>query len=322
MWWIWPHLRRLWAAAGTLAAGLVVSYLSSFSNRLLLPNQQTAWKLLSDHRWWLGSALMALAIASVFAERGYRRYESRAPRPLHTRRRPMRERLGRLFGRSRPVVATAAAGPPTMVGRDAELARLGECFAEVKSGKRQVVFVAGEPGIGKTALVRSFAESIARDGEVRIGHGQCVEDYGAGEPYMPLLEALTRLCREPGGKQLIKILHRLAPAWLAQMPTLFGAEDRTRLQGQAQEVTQQRMLREMAQALEALAAETPLVLLIEDLHWSDFSTLELISAVARRSEPARLLILGTYRPVEMLTQNHPLRTMKQELELHRYCEEL
>ncbi len=64
------------------------------------------------------------------------------------------------------------------------------------------------------------------------------------------------------------------------------------------------------------------MLLLEDLHWSDFSTLELISAIARRSEPARLLIVGTYRPVEMLANDHPLRTMKQELELHRYCEEL
>src|SRR5215831_10056198 len=162
MWWIWPHLRRLWAAAGTLAAGLVVSYLSSFSGKLLLPDQQTARKFLSDHRWWLGSALIALAVASIFAERGYRQYESRAPRPLHIRRRPMLERLRRLFGRRRPSVATTAAGPSTMVGRDAELARLGEWFAEVKSGKRRVVFVAGEPGIGKTALVRSFVESIAR----------------------------------------------------------------------------------------------------------------------------------------------------------------
>jgi predicted ATPase len=82
------------------------------------------------------------------------------------------------------------------------------------------------------------------------------------------------------------------------------------------------MLREMAQALEALAADTPLVLSLEDLHWSDFSTLELISAAARRSEAARLLIVGTYRPVGMLAHDHPLRTMKQELELHRYCEEL
>ena len=60
---------------------------------------------------------------------------------------------------------------------------------------------------------------------------------------------------------------------------------------------------------------------LEDLHWSDFNA-ELIAAIARRSEPARLLIVGTYRPVEILANDHPLRTMKEELELHRYCEEL
>ena len=139
---------------------------------------------------------------------------------------------------------------------------------------------------------------------------------------MPVLEALSRLGQEPGGERVIELLDRYAPMWLAQMPALLTPEERVRLQSQTQGVTQQRMLREMAQALEALMAESPLVLLLEDLHWSDFSTLELISAIARRSEPARLLIVGTYRPVEMLASDHPLRTMKQELELHRYCEEL
>jgi predicted ATPase len=106
------------------------------------------------------------------------------------------------------------------------------------------------------------------------------------------------------------------------MPELLAPEERRRLQSQNQRVTKQRMLREMTHALEALAAEAPLVLLLEDLHWSDFSTLELISAIARRSETARLLIVGTYRPVGMLAHDHPLRTMKQELELHRCYEEL
>ena len=121
---------------------------------------------------------------------------------------------------------------------------------------------------------------------------------------------------------MVEVLNRFAPTWLAQMPELLAPEERARLQGQNQGVTQQRMLREMAQALEALAAEAPLVLLLEDLHWSDFSTVELISAIARRSETARLLIVGTYRPMEILAHDHPLRTMKQELELHRSCEEL
>ena len=201
-------------------------------------------------------------------------------------------------------------------------AQLKHWFEQARSGTRRVIFVSGEAGIGKTTLTRAFADSFASDRAIRIGRGQCVNQYGAGEPYLPILEALTRLCREPRGEQLVEILHRIAPAWLAQMPSLVNAEDRARLQQLAQGTTQQRMLREMAEALEVIAAETPLVLYLEDLHWSDPSTLDLIATVARRSEPVRLMILGTYRPVEMLAGEHPLRAMKEELELHQHAIEL
>lgn len=82
------------------------------------------------------------------------------------------------------------------------------------------------------------------------------------------------------------------------------------------------MLRELAEAIEAYAAERLLLLVLEDLHWSDVSTLDLIAYLARRREPARLLVIGTYRPVEGLGKEHPLRTMSQELHLHRDCTEL
>ncbi len=219
------------------------------------------------------------------------------------------------------VPSMAEAPAPIVVGREAELARLQSWSALVIEGRRRIVFVAGEAGIGKTTFVRAFLDSLSGSA-ARIGRGQCVEQYGAGEPYMPVLEALTRLCQEAGGERVVELLRKFAPTWLAQMPALLSYADREQLQATAQGVTQQRMLREMAQALEALAAETPLMLALEDLHWSDFSTLELISAIARRAEPARLLILGTYRPTEMLANDHPLRAMKQELELHRNCEEL
>ncbi len=219
-------------------------------------------------------------------------------------------------------VPSVPEGPaPIVVGREGELARLQSWSAQVIESRRRVVFVAGEAGIGKTTFVRAFLDSLGGSA-ARIGRGQCVEQYGAGEPYMPVLEALTRICQEARGECVVELLHKFAPTWLAQMPSLLSYADRERLQSAAQGATQQRMLREMAQALEALAAETPLVLVLEDLHWSDFSTLELISAIARRTEPARLVILGTYRPTEMLASDHPLRTMKQELELHHHCEEL
>jgi predicted ATPase len=183
------------------------------------------------------------------------------------------------------------------------------------------VFVAGEVGIGKTTFVSAFLDRFA-SGATRVSRGQCIEQYGAGEPYMPVQEALIRLCRQPNGEHIVEMLRELAPAWLAQMPCLLSGTDREGLQVVVQDTGQRRMLLEMAQALEAIAAETPLIIALEDLHWADHSTLELISVIARRTEPARLLILGTYRPTEMLASDHPLCAMKQELELHRHCKEM
>ena len=214
-------------------------------------------------------------------------------------------------------------GPaPIVVGRDAELARVRSWYAEMLAARRQVLLVAGEAGIGKTTFVQAFLEPIDKENRTQIGRGQCIAQNGSGEPYMPVLEALTRLAHKSGGARSVDLLKKFAPSWMVQLPALLTAEGRMQLQSELQGVTQQRMLREMAHALEALAAESPLVLVLEDLHWSDFSTLELISAIARRTEPARLMIVGTYRPVEVLATEHPLRTLKGELELHRQCNEL
>lgn len=78
----------------------------------------------------------------------------------------------------------------------------------------------------------------------------------------------------------------------------------------------------MAEALEVLSATRPLVLVLEDLRWSDYSTLDLVSFIAQRNEPARLMILATFRPVEVYTRDHPLKAVKQELETRGQCVEL
>jgi predicted ATPase len=80
------------------------------------------------------------------------------------------------------------------------------------------------------------------------------------------------------------------------------------------------MLREMAEALEALTAA--ILLVLEDLQWSDYATLDLISSLARRRKPARLLVIGTYRPADVTMSRHPLKAVKQELEVHGQCAEL
>src|SRR4029453_8898212 len=73
-----------------------------------------------------------------------------------------------------------------------------------------------------------------------------------------------------------------------------------------------------AEALEVLTAQQPLVLVLEDLHWSDPSTLDLIAVLARRREPARLLLLGTYRPPDVRRRAHPLAAVPHELPPHGY----
>jgi predicted ATPase len=184
------------------------------------------------------------------------------------------------------------------------------------------VFVTGDPGVGKTTVVDLFLERVRTSGEVWIGRGQCLEQYGEGEAYLPVLEALGQLCRGPGGKQALTVLQRYAPTWVVQMPALVAEAELDSLQRKVAGVTRERMVREMAEALEALTAERGLVLVVEDLHVSDYSTVELIAYLAQRREQAKLLVIGTHRPAEVVLREHPLRGIKQELSARGQCAEL
>ena len=210
--------------------------------------------------------------------------------------------------------------PREVVGRDKALSRMRRLAREDAGGERQIVFVTGEAGIGKTALVDTFARSIASDRDIRIGRGQCLEQYGTSEAYLPVLEAIGRLCREHA--QVVDVLRAHAPMWLLQMPSLVSASDRELLSREVFGATRERMLREMGEALEVLTADMPLVLILEDLHWSDYSTLDLISYLARQRQAAQLMLIGTYRTVELIVSGHPLKAVKQELLAKQQCEEL
>jgi len=209
-----------------------------------------------------------------------------------------------------------------LVGREAELVQLYGWLAQALAGERQVVFVTGEAGIGKTAVVEALVEKARGDYGLWIGRGQCIEHHGAGEAYLPVLEALGQLCRGPASPEIIELLDRYAPTWLVQMPWLINVADRERLQRTVIGATRERMLREMAETLEALTARTPLVLWLEDLQGSDYSTLDLIAFLARRQGPARLLLIGTYRPVDINVSGHPLKTLTQDLQVRRQGKEL
>jgi predicted ATPase len=210
---------------------------------------------------------------------------------------------------------------PTLVGRTTELEELGRSFAQALCGRRQMLFVTGEPGIGKSALVDAFAGELAAGQESRIAQGQCLDHHGVGEPYLPLIEALTRLAAGPDGAAVKEVLAAHAPSWIAEMPSLWTRTERRALEPRGR-ATRDRMLRELTLALEAITVQAPLLLTLEDIHWSDASTLDWLAHVTRRPEPARLMLLATFRPADAAAIKAGLGGLVAELALHGRCHEI
>ena len=214
------------------------------------------------------------------------------------------------------------AGAGDLVGRDAEFGVLRAAFERALQGEQRVVFVTGELGIGKTTLVDAFLADVAVPAGATVARGRCLEHFGTGEAYLPLLEALGRLCREQAASGAVTLLRERAPSWLAQMPWLIADADREALHHEIFGGTRERMLRELGEALRAFAAQRPLVLVLEDLHWSDPSTLDAVALLAQQHEPAPLLVLATYRPVDAILASHPVKDLKQRLTLQGNAAEL
>jgi DNA-binding winged helix-turn-helix (wHTH) protein/tetratricopeptide (TPR) repeat protein len=217
---------------------------------------------------------------------------------------------------------TVSRTPTRLVGRESALANLHRRLASALHGQREVVFAVGEPGIGKTSLVDAFEDAIAGIGGISAARGQCMEGFGGKEAYYPLLEALGQLAHGPSKGLVIDTLASSAPTWLIQFPSLIRPEQHAALHRESLGATRERMVREICEALEVISQAVPIVLILEDLHWVDHSTLDVISAIARRREPARLLVLGTFRPADLILSESPLKALKHDLLLHRLSHEV
>jgi predicted ATPase/DNA-binding winged helix-turn-helix (wHTH) protein len=204
------------------------------------------------------------------------------------------------------------------VGRTRELERLTAALHRAEGGDRQVVLLAGEAGAGKTTLVEMFLSSSVAS-PWRVARGQCVEHRGSGEPYMPLLDALARLCRESDGGAVLDLLRRESSSWLVQIPSLLPESEHAGLVARTG-ASGERMLREFGLFAERLTSERPLLLLFEDLHWSDYATLDVLDLLARQPGRARLLLLGTFRPADVKAARHPMHAIAQELRVRGYCQ--
>lgn len=265
---------------------------------------------------WQDAAVTDAALASCIQEiRRALDDRPRDPRYLETVHRRGYRFLAETVDETAAERREAMQLPPTapIVGRERELRDLTDAFGHARRGVRQLVMVSGEAGAGKSALLAETLARLSEQDRVLVTWANCTEQYGSGEPYQPLLDGLMRLCRGPAGERTIVTLERYAPMWLAQLPGLLEPSDAAALQQRLVGTVRDRMLRELANAVEALAAHDTLVLAIEDLHWSDPSTLDWIANVAPRTDPAKLLVIGTMRPTSGDESDGQLALLRESL---------
>jgi DNA-binding winged helix-turn-helix (wHTH) protein/tetratricopeptide (TPR) repeat protein len=232
------------------------------------------------------------------------------------------------FAQGTPEVTLTAHGrraPLHNVGRQKELAGLFRGFESAAAGHGALVCVAGEPGIGKTSLVEQFL------GELETGRkdctvvmGRCSERLAGSEAYLPILEALENLLRGPRAELLGKMMKLIAPTWYVQVAPLWASADASfaEVLNEAKTASRERMKREWRTLLEELAAPRPLVVFLDDLHWADVSTVEMLAYAARKLPSIGVMFIAAYRPTEMWLEQHPFVPVRLELQRQGVCREL
>jgi predicted ATPase len=218
------------------------------------------------------------------------------------------------------------AGPASrpMVGREQEWAALRTGFEEAAAGRGLLLCVTGEPGLGKTTLVESFLEELAASGQTcSLAGGRCSERLAGAEAYLPFLEALDSLVQGDGGASAAQAMKLLAPTWYVQLAPL-AADDPAlaRVLAEAKEASQERRKRELGAFLHELSRQHPMVVFMEDIHWADPSSVDLLAYLGSKCSEWRLLLVLTYRPSDLLRSQHPFGPVKLELQGRGVCREI
>ncbi|HXT16876.1 MAG TPA: protein kinase [Gemmatimonadaceae bacterium] len=194
-----------------------------------------------------------------------------------------------------------------VVGRDFELAALTASFDRASHDRGLVHAIAGEPGLGKTTLATRFLEQTAGQVErCRVGVGRCSERLAGAEAYLPFLEALEGLLNGPDGALVAQEMREIAPAWYAQVrPATMSDPSGARTPTDARVGSAEQMKRQLGSFLVELTRSGRLVVCLEDVHWADASTVDLIVYLADRFDTLPMLLLVTYRPSDLLAARHP-----------------
>jgi|RhiMethySRZTD1v2_1073278.scaffolds.fasta_scaffold06325_6 tetratricopeptide (TPR) repeat protein len=212
------------------------------------------------------------------------------------------------------------------VGRERERADLSRALDEAASGHGLMVCVVGEPGIGKSTLVEELLANRQQGGlRCRIARGRCSERLAGTEAYLPMLDALENLLGSggSGGSALARTLRAVAPLWHSQLAgSSTEALPSGHLVGDVRTGSQERLKREFVAFLQEATRDQPLILFLDDVHWADVSTIDLLSYVVSRFQTMPLFVVVAYRPEELLSQGGPFLRIKHDLQARGYCREL
>ncbi|MCI0380815.1 MAG: protein kinase [Gemmataceae bacterium] len=223
--------------------------------------------------------------------------------------------------------AVSSAAPRAIVHRDLELAALRRAFERAEAGDGTLFCLAGEPGIGKTTLVEDFLAEL-KNRPCLIARGHCSERLGDTEAYLPVVDALEDLSYGPAKGSITRLMQVVAPSWRAQLQARgatahLSPEEREAAVAQSpRALSQNAMMREFRTLLQEASRLEPIVLFLDDMHWADVSTVDLLAHLGRHCRGLRVLVIVTYRPTELLLGPHPFHGVAQELRAKGTCTEL
>ena len=219
-------------------------------------------------------------------------------------------------------LAVTSGGRRRTVGYEKQRAMLREGFRAAVAGRGLLMCIAGEPGSGKTTLIEDLLGEVVASGRIsHVTRGRCSERLAGSGAYLPLLDALESLLRADTRGAIAHLMQQHAPNWYAQVAPAL----QTVAQGKAphvQAASQERLKREINAFFREVCRLRPLVVFLDDVHWVDASTVDILSYVANQMNTAQMLIIATYRPSELQITKHPFGALKLHLQGEGVCQEL